>query len=169
MLEEYGEFGKFIRSEKHHTAEAGPLPTGEAGSIELEMAKAAYLETLKICTRSNRAWTSKHPSAYSKLRASLGDDIISLLKSREGYDDMENSCDPLTLFEAAKEVIMAGTSGSKMLDRERCQSAFHSFQMGSLSLLRYEKEFDSHVAFMKLAEVVPQPSQADLSLKYSIS
>ena len=38
--------------------------------------------------------------------------------------------------------------------------------MGSLSLLRYEKEFDSHVAFMKLAEVVPQPSQADLSLKY---
>ena len=61
---------------------------------------------------------------------------------------------------------MAGTSGSKMLDREKCQAAFHSFQMGSLSLLRYEKEFNNLIEFMKLAEVEPQPTQADLSLKY---
>ena len=132
MLKEYGDYGKFIRRGRHFVEEAGPLPTGEAGSMELEMAKAEYLEVLKMCTRNNRAWASKHPSAYSELRSSLGDDIISLLKSKEGYDAMEDVCDPLALFVAVKAVIMAGTSGSKMLDRERCQAAFHSFQMGSL-------------------------------------
>ena len=36
MLKEYGDYGKFIRRGRHFVEEAGPLPTGEAGSMELE-------------------------------------------------------------------------------------------------------------------------------------
>ena len=74
MLKEYGDYGKFIRRGRHFAKEAGPLPAGEAGSMELEMTKVAYVERLKMCTRNNQAWTSKHASAYSELRSSLGDE-----------------------------------------------------------------------------------------------
>ena len=169
MLDEYADFGTFVRTLVHYEPPmpATPRAAGaDMDALEAEGAKVIYLDDLKARNRLMASWRSKRTSAYSKVRATLGEDILSLLKSLEKYDAMEAACNPLTLFMAAKEVVMAGTSGSRMLDQERCQATFNALQMGAMTLIEFEKEFDKLVTFMKCAEVTPQLAPKDLALKY---